>query len=104
MGQDGGCDGLVTGVSAPRVDLLVYVAGILENDTLDSIDYASCTQQFNVNTLGLLRTVTALRPKLTKGSRVLVLGSLLGSITNSVNSVKPGRVRFPTDGCEQLVC
>jgi hypothetical protein len=98
VSQDGGCDGLASDSVPPNIDLLVYVAGVLENDSLADVSTATCMHQFNVNALGLLRTVTAVRPRLREGSRVLVLGSLLGSIEKSVHAAKPGRVRRTVSG------
>ena len=44
---------------------------------------------FDVNSLGPIRTVEALDSKLHSGAKVVVMGSLLGSMGNNVNG---GRV------------
>lgn len=51
------------------MDLLVLNAGLLQRDELNSLDFYSIQQQFEVNALGPLRVVDSLRSQLRSGSK-----------------------------------
>ncbi|MFT4627426.1 MAG: NAD(P)-dependent dehydrogenase (short-subunit alcohol dehydrogenase family) [Myxococcota bacterium] len=74
---------LGTRLGGRSVDLVVNNAGILNNDTLGSLDPDSLRAQFEVNALGPLRTTEALRPALTKGAVVAIVTSRMGSIADN---------------------
>jgi short-subunit dehydrogenase len=76
---DTGCAPLET-VSAKTVDLVICNAGTLKNDSLDTLNFIDIRHQFEINALGPLRTFKALRQKLRSGSKVVLIGSMLGSI------------------------
>eukprot|EP01025_Chloroclados_australasicus_P013009 TRINITY_DN16204_c0_g1_i4.p1 TRINITY_DN16204_c0_g1~~TRINITY_DN16204_c0_g1_i4.p1 ORF type:complete len:255 (-),score=40.06 TRINITY_DN16204_c0_g1_i4:353-1045(-) len=95
IGKDDGCTALAE-ISAAKVDLLICNAGILKNDEWGNIDYESCRVHFDVNALGPIRTVEALAGKLQSGAKVIVLGSLLGSMGNNV---KGGRYAYRLSKC-----
>eukprot|EP00892_Ulva_mutabilis_P008271 jgi/Ulvmu1/5816/UM025_0073.1 len=80
-----GCTPLAT-LACSSIDLVVCNAGVLTNDTFDSISFSDCAWQFNTNALGPLRAIKALMPKLSEGSKVVVIGSKLGSF----GATKPG--------------
>jgi NAD(P)-dependent dehydrogenase (short-subunit alcohol dehydrogenase family) len=62
---------------------LIANAGILRGDTLDTIDFESVIQQFQVNAVGALRTVHALVPRLVAGAKVALITSRMGSIADN---------------------
>jgi NAD(P)-dependent dehydrogenase (short-subunit alcohol dehydrogenase family) len=62
------------------IDRLFHVAGVLGLDELGSIDYDDVRRQLEINTIGPLRTVEALMPRLHEGSKVGVLTSRVGSL------------------------
>lgn len=62
------------------IDRLFHVAGVLGLDELGSIDYDDVRRQFEINTIGPLRTIEALAPRLREGSKVGVLTSRVGSL------------------------
>ena len=62
------------------IDLLINNAGIMFEDDIDSIDIDAVRLQFEVNTLGPLNVVLALRNRLRAGSRIINISSRLGSI------------------------
>jgi NAD(P)-dependent dehydrogenase (short-subunit alcohol dehydrogenase family) len=70
-------------VANVRLDGLIANAGILRGDTLDTIDFESVLQQFQVNALGALRTVHALLPRLAAGAKVALITSRMGSIADN---------------------
>jgi NAD(P)-dependent dehydrogenase (short-subunit alcohol dehydrogenase family) len=67
------------------VDVLVANSGVLRNEGIDSLDAASIREQFEVNALGALRTVALLRPLLQKGSKVGLVTSRMGSVTDNTS-------------------
>lgn len=66
-----------------RIDILVCVAGIALVDRWGKFDYDLLMEQYNVNTLGPLRTVQALDAHLGKGSKIGILTSRVGSVTDN---------------------
>lgn len=69
-----------------RIDLLWLNAGQLsreQGDTLDEAAFAAMRQQFEVNTLGPLRTAQALSTNLGEGSKIALISSRMGSIADN---------------------
>lgn len=69
-----------------RIDTLMVVAGVLSVESLDAIDddaLERMKRQFDINTLGPLRVVSALRNHLSKGSKVGILTSRMGSMADN---------------------
>lgn len=72
------------------IDLLINNAGILHNEVLGSIDYASIEQQFQVNSLGPLRVTEILLSYLTPGAKVALVTSRMGSIADNSSGGRYG--------------
>ncbi len=68
------------GASAARLDWLMHVAGVLGLDELGAIDYNDVRRQFEINAIGPLRTVEALRNLLTDDAKVGIVTSRVGSL------------------------
>lgn len=69
-----------------RIDVLMLNAGILHAESLDALDEAAAEairRQFEVNALGPLRAVAALRQRLGKGSKIAITTSRMGSIADN---------------------
>ncbi len=66
-----------------RVDILVANAGILERGGLDPLDIDAIRRQFEVNALGPLIVVRALRDVLTSGAKVALMTSRMGSMEDN---------------------
>lgn len=66
-----------------RLDVLINNAGILLDDQFGSINYDDMLKQYQVNTLGPLRVVEALRNNLGEGSKVAIVSSRVGSISDN---------------------
>lgn len=79
MGADDGCSALQR-LPQARIDLVICNAGLFVNGGLDDLDFDDLRRCYEVNSLGPLRTVKALLPKLQAGSKVIVIGSKMGSI------------------------
>lgn len=63
-----------------RLDWLLHVAGVLGIDELGRLDYDDVRRQFEINTIGPLRTVEALRDLLGPGAKVGIVSSRVGSL------------------------
>jgi NAD(P)-dependent dehydrogenase (short-subunit alcohol dehydrogenase family) len=66
-----------------RLDVLINNAGILIDDQFGSINYDDMQKQYQVNTLGPLRVIEALRDNLGEGSKVAIVSSRVGSISDN---------------------
>ncbi len=70
-------------IESTQIDVLILNAGISNFDSLVDFDYEKILQQFKVNTLGPLLMVNALQGNLKEGSKVILMTSRMGSITNN---------------------
>ncbi len=73
-----------------EIDILINNAGILRNEILGSLDFASIQQQFEVNTLGPLRVCEALLKNLAKGAKIALITSRMGSISDNTSGGRYG--------------
>lgn len=71
---------VLAALKGSTIDILINNAGIYLKDNLD---FEVIREQFEVNTLGPLKVTKALLPHLKKGSKVAMLTSLMGSITDN---------------------
>lgn len=79
--EDAGVRRVVAAVGDRSVDLLINNAGILHwQDSLESPDFRSLRDQFEVNAVGPLRMTSALLPRLRPGAKVALITSRMGSI------------------------
>jgi NAD(P)-dependent dehydrogenase (short-subunit alcohol dehydrogenase family) len=75
--------GLAERLRGTHVDILIANAGILHADSLETSGLQSVREQFEVNALGPLRTVKALRATLQAGSKIALITSRMGSIADN---------------------
>jgi NAD(P)-dependent dehydrogenase (short-subunit alcohol dehydrogenase family) len=68
-----------------KLDWLINNAGILARDSLDQLDFDAMERQFRVNSLGPLRVTSALLPNLGKGSKIGIITSRMGSISDNTS-------------------
>lgn len=71
---------VLNALKGKTIDILINNAGIYLKDNLD---FDVIREQFEVNTLGPLKVTKALLPHLKKESKVAMLTSLMGSITDN---------------------
>ncbi|MCT7995463.1 SDR family oxidoreductase [Laspinema olomoucense] len=74
---------LVQRLQGISLDVLLNNAGILEEDSLDRLDFDSIQRQFEVNALGTLRVTQALLPFLSQGSKIAIVTSRMGSLEDN---------------------
>ena len=67
------------------LDLAILNAGVLSAENLPHIDYAAMRHQFEVNSLGPLRTAEAILPNLHAGSKIGIITSRMGSIADNTS-------------------
>src|SRR5262249_44598020 len=66
-----------------RLGWLLCNAGVLSAERLDGLDVEGVRHQFEVNALGPLRCVAALRAHLSQGSKIGLITSRMGSIADN---------------------
>ncbi len=81
--DDAAVAALADGLRDESVDVVWVVAGVLVRTTLDAPDPATCQRLFDVNTLGPLRVVSALRSQLGAGAKVALITSRMGSLADN---------------------
>ncbi|MEY4617639.1 MAG: hypothetical protein RJB66_2599 [Pseudomonadota bacterium] len=65
------------------ISLLINNAGILANDTIESMNPDSIRQQFDTNALAPLLLTLSLIPKMTSHSKIAMITSRMGSIADN---------------------
>ena len=78
--SDDAVAGLARRLAGVALAELVSNAGVLRDDSLDNLYLDDVREQIEVNALGHLRLVMALRPNLGKGSKIALITSRMGSI------------------------
>lgn len=66
-----------------KIDVLINNAGILANNVLGEIDYQTVMQQYLVNAIGPLKVTESLIPLLHQGSKVAIVTSRMGSMSDN---------------------
>ncbi|HLT37761.1 MAG TPA: SDR family oxidoreductase [Enhygromyxa sp.] len=66
-----------------RIDVLINNAGILIPTSLDNLDFDAVRRQLEVNAIGPLRVVAALRGRLDRGSKIAIVTSRMGSVADN---------------------
>lgn len=72
------------------IDLLINNAGILRDESLEQLNVNTIQEQFNVNALAPLCLTQALLTNLTSGSKVALITSRMGSITDNTSGGRYG--------------
>ncbi len=90
VGSADGVMNLQNALDDRRVDMLYNNAGIMSSETVDGMNFDSIRDQFEVNTLGPLRVTMALLDNLHAGSKVGLMTSRMGSITDNTSGARYG--------------
>jgi len=72
------------------IDILINNAGILTEEELGEIDYGRVERQFQVNAIGPLNTTEKLLGQLRKGSKIVLISSRMGSISDNGSGASYG--------------
>lgn len=81
--DDRSIDRLARELSGDPLDVLIHNAGILTADSLADFDADHIRRQFEVNALSPLRLTRALLPRLQSGSKIAIVTSLMGSMSDN---------------------
>lgn len=68
-----------------KLDAVFHVAGVMWLDEVGSLDYDLIRKQIEINTLGPLRTIEAVRPLLNEGAKVGIVTSRVGSLGDNTS-------------------
>ncbi|QTF93396.1 SDR family oxidoreductase [Halomonas sp. BM-2019] len=74
---------LAVELEGQRLDLLINNAGLLRDEVLGELDFASIREQMEVNAYAPLRVVEALLGQLGEGSKIANITSRMGSIADN---------------------
>jgi NAD(P)-dependent dehydrogenase (short-subunit alcohol dehydrogenase family) len=83
--DDAGVLALRKRLEGVSIDLLVHNAGLLHMNPLDNLDFGNIRAMLEVNAIGPLKLTVALRSNLSKGSKIAILTSRMGSITDNTS-------------------
>lgn len=81
--QEESVTALAKALEGESLDLLINNAGLLQDESLGSIDFDSIRTQMEVNAYAPLRVTEALVPLMQKGSKVANITSRMGSIADN---------------------
>jgi NAD(P)-dependent dehydrogenase (short-subunit alcohol dehydrogenase family) len=73
-----------------KIDLLINNAGVLADESLDDMSAATIEYQFRVNAMGPVLVTQMLRKQLTKGAKVALITSRMGSVTDNTSGGRYG--------------
>ena len=85
-----GIDTAVSALSGISIDLLINNAGILRDEQLSDLNQQTIIEQFNVNALSPLCLSHALLGNLSAGSKIGLITSRMGSITDNTSGGRYG--------------
>ena len=85
-----GIDKAVSALSGITIDLLINNAGILRDEQLSDLNQETILEQFNVNALAPLCLSHALLGNLSSGSKIGLITSRMGSITDNTSGGRYG--------------
>lgn len=83
VATDQGAKLLADAIGDRHIDTLINCAGILQRNSLSSLDFDSMRAQFEINSLGPLRITAALLPNLHDGAKVALITSRMGSVSDN---------------------
>jgi len=81
---------LKAAVGSRKLSLLMNNAGVLYNEGLDSMDFSTIEQQWQVNALAPLKVTYALLGNLEKGSKIAFTSSRMASIEDNTSGAYYG--------------
>ena len=88
LATDAGCAALAARVAGVPLDLVIHNAGVLSEESIDSMGDAAVARirhQFEVNALAPLRLTALLAPQLARGAKLVLITSRMGSIADNTS-------------------
>lgn len=90
IATDAGITQAQIALSDVAIDLLINNAGILRDESLSNFNKESIIEQFNVNALAPIALTQALLSNLSKNSKIALITSRMGSITDNDSGARYG--------------
>ncbi|HQR53947.1 MAG TPA: SDR family oxidoreductase [Burkholderiales bacterium] len=88
IATDAGCAALAARVAGVPLDLVIHNAGVLSEESLDRLTgdaIARIRRQFEVNALAPLRLTALLAPQFTRGAKLVLITSRMGSMDDNTS-------------------
>lgn len=85
VAEDSVSDKLKKCLNGIKIDWCINNSGILHEESLSDMNYDTMRQQFEVNTLGPLRIYKGVESSLVSGSKMFILTSRMGSVTDNTS-------------------
>ena len=88
LATDAGCAALAARVAGVPLDLVIHNAGVLSEESIDSMGDAAVARirhQFEVNALAALRLTALLAPQFARGAKLVLITSRMGSIADNTS-------------------
>jgi len=88
LATDAGCAALAARVRGAPLDLVIHNAGVLSEESINSMDDAAVARirhQFEVNALAPLRLTALLAPQFAPGAKLVLITSRMGSIADNTS-------------------
>jgi NAD(P)-dependent dehydrogenase (short-subunit alcohol dehydrogenase family) len=90
VATDAGIANMKQALAKIQIDVLVCNAGILRDENLANLNLDTIRAQFEVNAVAPLRVVEALQHQLTRGAKVAMITSRMGSIEDNTSGGRYG--------------
>ncbi|PKG76630.1 short-chain dehydrogenase [Shewanella sp. GutCb] len=90
VATDAGIANMKQALTHIQIDVLVCNAGILRDENLANLNLDTIRAQFEVNAIAPLRVVEALQQQLTRGAKVAMITSRMGSIEDNTSGGRYG--------------
>lgn len=74
---------LISSDSGQKIDILINNAGVFMNETLENMDFENIQTQMEINAIAPLRVTHAFQSMLWEGSKVAMITSRMGSISDN---------------------
>ena len=74
---------LISSDSGQKIDVLINNAGVFMNETLEEMDFDNIQTQFEINAIAPLRVTHAFKSMLWEGSKVAMITSRMGSVSDN---------------------
>jgi len=81
---------LISSDSGQKIDILINNAGVFMNETLAAMDFDNIQTQFEINAIAPLRITHAFQSMLWEGSKVAMVTSRMGSISDNTSGAYYG--------------
>ncbi|WP_232769255.1 SDR family NAD(P)-dependent oxidoreductase [Colwellia sp. Bg11-28] len=95
IASQSGIDKAVSALKGINIDLLINNAGILRDEQLSDLNKNTIIEQFNVNALAPLCLSHALLTNLSSGSKIALITSRMGSVTDNTSGGRYGYFPLP---------